>query len=263
MKLVITLSMLLLCASTVFSADLPAYNVRAAGDLKVDGTLYLKDGTPIVSSDGLLKNRGPFVLGTSYFAGDVVQSGGSSYVCKATNQSEPLTNDGTFWSVMATQGATGAAGSQGLKGDKGDTGATGPAGQVTLTSICAAIVAGGSALPTFCPNSNLVGTWLGSEVGGASGWSFVFDNSSYVTVTQAGFAMYSGQATVNSSVIPNTVDFYFANSSYAPYVGLTSLGIYSISGNQMTMAANEPGGSVRPASLAAVVGTRVFNLTKQ
>ena len=63
MKTTITFALSLLCASTTFAAS-PTYNVRAAGDFKVDGTLYLKDGTPIVSSDGLLKNKGTFVLGT-------------------------------------------------------------------------------------------------------------------------------------------------------------------------------------------------------
>lgn len=109
MKFVITF-ILLVFYTTISFAGSPTYNVRAAGDLKVDGTLYLKDGTPIVSSDGLLKNRGNFISGTSYFSGDVVQSGGSSYVCKATNVGQPLTNDSTYWAVMATQGATGTDG---------------------------------------------------------------------------------------------------------------------------------------------------------
>lgn len=120
MKFIIILSMLLLCASISFAADSPSYNVRAAGDLKVDGTLYLNDGSPIISSNGLLKNRGLFIPApaTPYFAGDVVQFNGNSYVCILANSSVIPTVTAN-WSLLAAQGA------QGIKGDKGDTGLQG------------------------------------------------------------------------------------------------------------------------------------------
>jgi len=82
---------------------------RVDSDLSVKGTVYLSDNSPLTSSYDLLRNKGNFVLGTPYSAGDVVQSGGSSYVCKTANQGQQLTNDGTYWAVLATQGSTGAS----------------------------------------------------------------------------------------------------------------------------------------------------------
>lgn len=108
--------MLLLCASMAFAV--PAYNARVAGDFKVEGVLYLKDGTPMISSDGLLKNKGNFIPATDYFAGDIVQSSGVSYVCIVTNKGI-LTTNTSYWSPLAAEGAAGPAGEAGTTGPSG------------------------------------------------------------------------------------------------------------------------------------------------
>lgn len=121
MKLTVTSLILLLCVSTSFAIE-PAYNVRAVGDFKVDGTLYLQDGSPMVTANGLLKNRGEFIPSpaTEYFAGDVVQFAGNSFVCILANLSVPPSVN-SYWSPLATQGPKGDQGIQGIPGVSGKT----------------------------------------------------------------------------------------------------------------------------------------------
>jgi len=78
---------------------------RVEGDLKVGGVLYLSDNSALSTSNGFLKDRGTWVSGGTYSAGDIVQNDGSSYVCKTANQDNTLTN-ALHWSILAANGVT-------------------------------------------------------------------------------------------------------------------------------------------------------------
>jgi len=67
--------------------------------------------------------RGDYVVGNSYATGDVVFSGGSSYV--ATQATSDIPGTTSSWALFAAGGATGPSGANGTAGA---TGATGPSG---------------------------------------------------------------------------------------------------------------------------------------
>ena len=64
---------------------------------------------------------GPWDSGTAYVVNDVVEQGGSSFVCIAdsTNQSPP---NATYWELMASQGDQGSTGADGAPGPQGNPG---------------------------------------------------------------------------------------------------------------------------------------------
>lgn len=108
--------LLMFTPKTSFSVNSGA---RIDSNLTVNGTIFLKDGSPMISSTGLLADKGTWSSDTNYFAGDVVQINGNSYVCKTANQGQTIFND-IYWSVLAAQGKTGV---QGPTGPAGATGA--------------------------------------------------------------------------------------------------------------------------------------------
>jgi hypothetical protein len=109
MKKIITLTVFLLSvAATSFAAG-----ARVDSDLTVNGTLFL-NGSSLKTTDGLLRDKGAWIPGTLYSAGDIVQVKGSSYVSISPSIDNPPPDKN--WSVLASQGA------------KGDTGPSGPSG---------------------------------------------------------------------------------------------------------------------------------------
>ncbi|MEG0297430.1 MAG: collagen-like protein [Clostridium sp.] len=72
-----------------------------------------------------IRNKGAWSSTTAYVCDanyiDLVTSGGITYICKASNTNQAVTN-ATYWDIAAQKGATGA------QGAKGDTGAIGPQG---------------------------------------------------------------------------------------------------------------------------------------
>jgi len=108
MKKVITLTVFLLCTATSSFAA----GARVDNDLTVNGTLFI-NGSSLRTTDGLLRDKGEWIPGTLYSAGDVVQVKGSSYVCISANKDNQPPDKN--WSALAAQGV------------KGDTGASGPA----------------------------------------------------------------------------------------------------------------------------------------
>lgn len=109
--IVVTIA-ILVCTTSCFASSTDA--ARVVGDLKVDG-IHFSDSSSLNSANGLFKDKGTWLSSNLYSVGDVVQSGGSSYVCNAAN-TNILPPNPSYWSVLAAQG---------LKGDKGDPGITG------------------------------------------------------------------------------------------------------------------------------------------
>lgn len=74
-----------------------------------------------------LRYRGAWSSTASYSRDDVVTSGGSTYVAKATSKGVSVTNT-TSWALLVQRGATGPAGAAGPTGPPGPTGPTGASG---------------------------------------------------------------------------------------------------------------------------------------
>ncbi len=98
----------------------------------------------------------------------------------------------------------------GTQGPKGDTGAP---GQVTLDTMCAAIVAGGAQPPSFCPNytvtyslKDLKGTWKSHNLQSINDINGNFYNMAWyrstITINESGLATITG--TGNSNNEPHT-----------------------------------------------------------
>ena len=109
--------------------------------------------------------------------------------------------------------------------------------------------------PTPTPsNTELQGTWTitwtTSDTTATSTYTFS-GNNWIVTSTPAGI-QESGTFTLNSTANPKTIDMYFATSTYpsgtSPNVGKTGLGLYIVSGTNLTLAVGDHPGDARPTS---------------
>lgn len=103
--------------------------------------------------------KGAWAIGTAYVAYDIVSRLGSSYINVLANTgSDPATDGGTHWQVIAQQGATGTTGSTGSTGSTGPTGTTGSAGPTGARgSLYLGFYANFAALPTIDGVTVLVG----------------------------------------------------------------------------------------------------------
>jgi len=109
----------------------------------------------------------------------------------------------------------------------------------------------------------LQGTWLGNELGNNGGqWTLVISGTK-IDVKGPEPQAYSGTLKLNADVEPKQADFVVEKCVMERYVGTTSLGIYKIEGDKFTMAASEPGSTLRPTLFEGGGGARVFTLTKQ
>jgi uncharacterized protein (TIGR03067 family) len=93
-------------------------------------------------------------------------------------------------------------------------------------------------------------------------WTFVFHETT-AEVSIDGQEVYRGNYTAYPEEDPKRCKFEITSSSISQYVGKTSHGIYKIEGDQLTIAANEPGVEDKPSSFTPGDGTRVWELIKQ
>jgi uncharacterized protein (TIGR03067 family) len=111
--------------------------------------------------------------------------------------------------------------------------------------------------------SELDGTWVGTTEGEYWGqWTFVISNGK-VEVKGPESIFYSGTVTLNSKTNPKQADFKINNCSQPEYVGATSLGIYKLEGNKLTLVTSEPGSMYRPNYLESGGGAMLFPLTRK
>lgn len=75
--------------------------------------------------------RGPWAVGTAYAISDLVQNGGSSYICILANTGNAPPN-ATYWELVSQQGLLGVTGPTGATGTTGATGASGVQGPTGL-----------------------------------------------------------------------------------------------------------------------------------
>ena len=111
--------------------------------------------------------------------------------------------------------------------------------------------------------TELEGTWVGTVAGEYGGeWTFVISMDK-VEVKGPDSEYYAGTVTVNTKTNPKQADFKIHKCSQPEYVGETSLGIYRLDGDKLTLAASEPGYMSRPAFLESGGGAMLFSLTRR
>ncbi len=107
----------------VFQAGQPA---RAA-DVNANFAA-LKSAVDSMQLPANLAWKGPWQASVSYLKNDLVEFGGSVYVCTTDTAGMSTPIDSTRWQLFAAKGANGVAGAQGPVGPAGAAGAVGPQG---------------------------------------------------------------------------------------------------------------------------------------
>ena len=111
--------------------------------------------------------------------------------------------------------------------------------------------------------TELEGTWVGTtDEGYGDEWTFVISKDK-VEIKAPDFDFYSGTVTLNTKTNPKQTEFKIDKCSLPEYVGETSLGIYKLEGNKLTLAAGEPGSMSRPVFLESGGGAMLFSLTRR
>jgi len=111
--------------------------------------------------------------------------------------------------------------------------------------------------------AELDGTWVGTADGDYGGqWTFVISNGK-VEIKGPDSIFYSGTVTLNNKTNPRQADFKIYNCSQSEYVGETSLGIYKLDGDKLSLVASEPGSMSRPGYFESGGESMLFPLTKQ
>ena len=111
--------------------------------------------------------------------------------------------------------------------------------------------------------AKLEGTWVGATDGDYGGqWTFVISTGK-VEIKGPDSIFYSGTVTLNTKTNPKQVNFKIYNCSQPEYIGETSLGIYKLDGDRLSVAASEPGYMSRPAFLESGGGATLFPLTRR
>jgi uncharacterized protein (TIGR03067 family) len=110
--------------------------------------------------------------------------------------------------------------------------------------------------------TELEGTWVGTANGEWGEWTFTISGDK-VEVKGPESAFYAGTVTLNSQTNPKQANFKIDKCSQPDYVGETSLGIYKLEGNKLTLVASEPGSVIRPAFFGSGGEAMVFSLTRK
>lgn len=108
--------------------------------------------------------------------------------------------------------------------------------------------------------TDLEGKWVGiPQIGN---WVCEFSGAQFSITSPDPNMWYKGTFAIKTDKDPKQIDLLLKEMPIPQYVGKTSLGIYKIEGNNLTLALNEPGNPNRPESFAGTGGTQVFILTK-
>jgi len=109
--------------------------------------------------------------------------------------------------------------------------------------------------------ADLVSTWIGEETGGLPGnWASCFQGELLHVIGPNEW--YRGVFSLKKNVIPFQIDYTITECSVPAFVGQTSLGIYQVSGNTLSIAFNPPGNPSRPTTFTPDGTSRVWDLNK-
>jgi len=113
-------------------------------------------------------------------------------------------------------------------------------------------------------DAELDGTWVGTADGEYGEWTFAISKGK-VEAKGPQSEYYAGTVVLNTKTNPKQADFKIDKCSMPEYVGETSLSIYKLDGNKLTLATTEPGIMImsRPAFFDSTGGVMLFSLTKR
>jgi uncharacterized protein (TIGR03067 family) len=95
----------------------------------------------------------------------------------------------------------------------------------------------------------LEGTWVGYADGRPpADWTLTIQGDQYNLIREESGTWYRGQIKLNNNCILKKIDFNIMNTSVQAHKGKTSLGIYKIEEDTLTIVASKPGRHVRPLS---------------
>ncbi len=116
--------------------------------------------------------------------------------------------------------------------------------------------------PSVITDERLVGTWIGEEVGGSSGWTGTFTETALTNESPSGNENYTATYTIYDTD-PRRMDCLITDCNYPEYIGKTAHAIYKIVGDTLVMAGNEPGNASIPSAFTSSGNTRLYKLVKQ
>lgn len=108
----------------------------------------------------------------------------------------------------------------------------------------------------------LEGTWVGTADRSYGEWTFTISGNK-VEVKGPESESYVGTVMLNTKTNPKQADFKINACSMWEYVGETSLGIYTLEGNKLTLVTNEPGSMSRPYVMGSGGQAMLFSLTRK
>ena len=106
-----------------------------------------------------------------------------------------------------------------------------------------------------------LGTWVGEEENGDPGnWVSVFSCNNLDIVGPQ--ELYRGTFSLDKNVSPYQINFFITASHDTNNAGKTSLGIYQVVGDIITLTFGAPGDTTRPSSFISTAESRVLVLSK-
>lgn len=112
-----------------------------------------------------------------------------------------------------------------------------------------------------CPE--LEGTWFGYADGKSpADWTLTIKGDQYDLIREDSNIWYRGQIKLNSNCLLKKIDFEITDASNQTYNGKTTLGIYKIEEDTLTIVAGNPGEQLRPLSFDEIEKTVVYIFVK-
>jgi uncharacterized protein (TIGR03067 family) len=100
-----------------------------------------------------------------------------------------------------------------------------------------------------CSFPGLEGTWVGYADGKPpADWTLIIQGDRYNLIREESGTWYRGQIKLNNNCVLKKIDFNITNTSVRAHKGKTSLGIYKIEEDTLTIVASKPGRHMRPLS---------------
>lgn len=112
--------------------------------------------------------------------------------------------------------------------------------------------------------SELEGSWVGCEVGKPLvDWTLTIKGNQFSLVREDWNLWYSGFLRLNKNCRLNKIDLEIIDAALQIFRGKTSLGVYEVDGDTLTIIATEPGDHLRPLSFDEAGKSREFYFTKK
>ncbi len=110
---------------------------------------------------------------------------------------------------------------------------------------------------SICPE--LEGNWVGYADGKPTAdWTLTIQGDRYNLTREESGPWYSGQIKLNNNCVLKKIDFNITDTSVHAHRGKTSLGIYKIEDDTLTIVAGKPGRQMRPLSFNEFEKTIVY-----